>query len=82
MLYADWLQIWDARELELINEVQECQSDCERANFNFCSLHFVNLKVRECYSDSEWASSDRVVLAGSDGTVRLAGLALAATSRY
>ena len=40
------------------------------------------LKVRECYSDSEWASSDRVVLAGSDGTVRLAGLALAATSRY
>ena len=57
VLYADWLQIWDARELELINE------------------------VRECHSDSEWASSNRVILAGSDGTVRLAGLALAATSR-
>ena len=44
VLYADWLQIWDARELELINEVQECQSDCERANFNFCSLQFVNFE--------------------------------------
>ena len=56
VLYSDWVQIWDVRELDMINE------------------------LRESVSDVEWASSDRVVLAGLDGAVKLAGLALAGTT--
>ena len=56
VVFAEWIQIWDARELDMINE------------------------LREAAGDAEWASSDRVAMAGTDGAVRLAGLALAGTS--
>ena len=32
--------------------------------------------------DVDWASSDRIILAGQDGTIKLAGLALAGTSSH
>ena len=57
------VQIWDVRELELINELRT-PLDTARVE------------------DGDWASSDRVVLAGQDGCIRLAGLALAGTSSH
>ena len=61
VLYDNGVQIWDVKEVEMINELRS-------------PLDMVKVE------DIDWASSDRVVLAGSDGTVRLAGLALAGTS--
>eukprot|EP00092_Neocalanus_flemingeri_P029430 GFUD01031956.1.p1 GENE.GFUD01031956.1~~GFUD01031956.1.p1 ORF type:complete len:979 (+),score=386.47 GFUD01031956.1:514-3450(+) len=63
VLYEDGVQIWDVKELEMINELR-CPGDL--------------LSVE----DVDWAGSDRVVLAGQDGAVRLAGLALAGTSSH
>jgi len=63
VLFEDGVQIWDVKEMEMINEL--------RSPLDM-------LKVE----DVEWASSDRVVLAGQDGAVRLAGLALAGTSSH
>jgi len=63
VLYEDGVQIWDVKELEMINELRS-------------PLDMVKVE------DVEWASSDRVVLAGQDGAVRLAGLALAGTSSH
>ena len=61
VLYDNGVQIWDVKELEMINELRS-------------PVDIVKLE------DIDWASSDRVILAGTDGTVRLAGLALAGTS--
>jgi len=55
------VQIWDVKELELINELRS-PGQC-----------VPNL-------DCDWAASDRIVLAGSDGSLRMVGLALAGTS--
>jgi len=63
VLYEDGVQIWDVKEMEMINEL--------RSPLDM-------LKVE----DVDWASSDRVVMAGEDGAVRLAGLALAGTSSH
>jgi len=61
VLYEDGVQIWDVKEMEMINELRSPMD---------------MMKVE----DVEWASSDRVVMMGQDGAVRLAGLALAGTS--
>ena len=63
VLYEDGVQIWDVKEMEMINELRSPMD---------------MMKVE----DVEWASSDRVVMIGQDGGVRLAGLALAGTSSH
>jgi len=63
VLYEDGVQIWDVKEMEMINELRS-------------PLDMMKVE------DVEWASSDRVVMAGQDGAVRLAGLALAGTSSH
>jgi len=63
VLYEDGVQIWDVKEMEMINELRSPMD---------------MMKVE----DVEWASSDRVVMVGQDGSVRMAGLALAGTSSH
>ena len=63
VLFDTGVQIWDIKELEMINEL--------RSPLDI-------LKVQ----DIDWASSDRVILAGAEGCIRLAGLALAGTSSH
>ena len=63
VLFENGVQIWDLKELEMINELKS---------------GIDSFKV----IDIDWASSDRVILCGKEGTVRLAGLALAGTSSH
>ena len=56
VVYGEWIQIWDARDLELINE------------------------LKESGSEAEWGSSDRLVVAGREGGLRVVGLALAGST--
>ena len=61
MLYENGVQIWDVKEMEMINE--------RRSPMDMVKVE-----------DVEWASSDRVVMMGQDGAVRLVGLTLGGTS--
>ena len=63
VLFETGVQIWDIKELEMINELR------------------TPLDIPKV-EDIDWASSDRVILAGAEGLVRLAGLALAGTSSH
>ena len=63
VLFDNGVQIWDIKELEMINELRT-PLDSGRME------------------DVDWASSDRIILGGQDGTIKLAGLALAGTSSH
>ena len=63
VLFETGVQIWDIKELEMINELR------------------TPLDINKV-EDIDWASSDRVILAGVEGCIRLAGLALAGTSSH